>query len=37
MGDEASLQFLETNPVPCFDLKPDKKKQGSSSSYIHLT
>lgn len=26
MGDEASLQFLETNPVLCFDLKPDKNR-----------
>lgn len=26
MGDEASLQFLETNPLLCFDLKPDNNK-----------
>lgn len=26
MGDEAGLQCLETNPLLCFDLKPDNNK-----------
>lgn len=26
MGDEDSLRFLETNPLLCFDLKPDNNK-----------